>query len=30
MHRPETKIEKEVKILCNKPNQQIKSVKSNA
>jgi hypothetical protein len=30
MHRHETKLEKVVKILCNKPNQQTKSTKSNA
>jgi hypothetical protein len=29
MHRPETKIEKEVEILCNEPNQQTKSMKTN-
>jgi hypothetical protein len=27
MHRPETKIEKEVEILCNKPSQQPKPMK---
>jgi hypothetical protein len=27
MHRPETKIEKEMKILCKKPSQQTKSTK---
>jgi hypothetical protein len=30
VYRPETKIEKEVEILCNKPNQQTKSMKTNA
>jgi hypothetical protein len=30
MHRPETKIDKEAKIVCNKPNQQIKSMKIDA
>jgi hypothetical protein len=28
MQRPETEIEREVKILCNKPNQQINSMKT--
>jgi hypothetical protein len=30
IHRPETKKEREVKILCNKPSQQKKSMKTNA
>jgi hypothetical protein len=30
MHRHETKIEREVKILCNKPSQQTKSMEINA
>jgi hypothetical protein len=30
MHRPETKIERGVKILCNKPGQKTKSMKANA
>jgi hypothetical protein len=30
MHRPETKIEKEMKILCNKPSKQTKFMKRNA
>jgi hypothetical protein len=30
MHRPETKIEKRVEILCNKPSQQTKSMITNA
>jgi hypothetical protein len=30
MHRPETKIETEVKILCSKPSQQTESMKTNA
>jgi hypothetical protein len=30
MHRPETKKEREVKTLCNKPCQQTKSMKTNA
>jgi hypothetical protein len=29
MHRPETMIEKEAEILCNKPNHQAKSMKTN-
>jgi hypothetical protein len=30
MHTPETKIEREVKILCNKLSQQTKSIITNA
>jgi hypothetical protein len=30
MHGPETKLEKEVEILCNKPSQQTKFMKTNA
>jgi hypothetical protein len=30
MHRPKTKIEKEVEILCSKPSQQTKSMKAKA
>jgi hypothetical protein len=30
MHKPETKIEEEAEILCNKPSQQTKSMKTNA
>jgi hypothetical protein len=30
MHMTETKIEREVKILCNKPSQQTMSKKTNA
>jgi hypothetical protein len=30
MHRPETKIGKGVKILCNEPNQEISGMKTNA
>jgi hypothetical protein len=29
MHRPETKIEKDVDILCNKPSELTKSMKTN-
>jgi hypothetical protein len=29
MHRPETRKEKEVQMLCNKPSQQTKSMKTN-
>jgi hypothetical protein len=29
MQRPETKIEMEFNILCNKPSQQLKSMKTN-
>jgi hypothetical protein len=29
MHRLETNVEREVKILCNKPDQQTKSLKTN-
>jgi hypothetical protein len=30
MHGPEAKIESEVQILCNKPSQQTKSMKTSA
>jgi hypothetical protein len=30
MYRPETKIEKEVEMLCNKPSEQTRSMKSSA
>jgi hypothetical protein len=30
MHRPETKTEKEVKTLCNKPSEETKSMKTKA
>jgi hypothetical protein len=30
MYRPETQVETEVEILCNKPSQQTKSMKTNA
>jgi hypothetical protein len=30
MHRPQTKIEKEKEILCNKPSQETKFMKMNA
>jgi hypothetical protein len=30
MHRPETKIDKEKEILCNKPSQETKSMKTKA
>jgi hypothetical protein len=30
MHRPETKIERDVEMLCNKPIQQTKSMETNA
>jgi hypothetical protein len=30
MHRPEIKIEREVKLLCNNPNQQTKYMTKNA
>jgi hypothetical protein len=30
MRRPETKAENDVEIVCNKPSQQTKSIKTNA